>query len=219
MHITLLRGSVLALGGFLGTFAALGLAQPAAAQCASGSSYQSSVFRANTYVSGGCYSASGGATLSQNQLFPGQYQPGESQFSVGYGGPLGTSAYGAGGASIAPGGWSPSVAGAPMNVNQYGNFLNGGSSNIRLGLSDTSTSTGSDYSVLSSGAPTVLPSGGLSTPSVLLPSRFLTFGPGDDSWHPQSFYGPLAPSRPGLGTVADDGSAAWPRDPDAPSGR
>jgi hypothetical protein len=49
--------------------------------------------------------------------------------------------------------------------------------------------------------------------------QLLNFGPGDDGWHPASYYGPQVAQVPGRGVIADDGSVFWLYRPDAASGR
>jgi hypothetical protein len=75
----------------------------------------------------------GGAfTLAPGQLFLGGPVMVRPDYYAG--GLFDTSAYGAGGASVRPGGWFPQVAGAPINAAQTGAFVATGVSNIGLGL-------------------------------------------------------------------------------------
>ena len=114
----------------LGAASRLGTASPAAAQYGCGSV---STIQFNPVGGAAQCGTSGGAfTLTPGQLFLG----GPIMVRPDYysGGLFGTSAYGAGGASVRPGGWFPQVAGAPVNAAQTGAFVATGVSNIGLGL-------------------------------------------------------------------------------------
>jgi hypothetical protein len=130
--------------------------------------------------------------------------------------------YGAGGSSLAPGRAVPTVAGSPISSWQYGEFLNTGSSNLRLGYGGYSWPAGSyPYGGVAVGAVPIGPSGTgafygdpgaayvVADPSATTPGE----------WHPSSFYGPQTDLAPGRGAPAVDTTASWQSDPLAPARR
>jgi hypothetical protein len=133
--------------------------------------------------------------------------------------------YGVGGSSVAPGGLLPTVAGSSIGSGRYAAFLNMGSSDMRLALSGLQPSyiTTSAINLTGIGVPgsvwySSTPTSAVGAPlgvTPVLPSAFTV----KEVWHPQSFYGPQLEAVPGQGIVLGDGSAVWPHDPRAPSGR
>jgi hypothetical protein len=112
------------------TLGLLGTASPTAAQYGCGSVSTLQFNPVGGFAQ--CGTTGGAFTLAPGQLWLG----GPVMVRPDYysGGLFGTSAYGAGGASVRPGGWFPQVAGAPINAAQGGAFLGTGVSNIGLGL-------------------------------------------------------------------------------------
>jgi hypothetical protein len=165
-----------------------------------------------------CYSSSWQPTTTTMMNAAGTFVP---RLGSPYFGPS-TGTYGAGGSSLAPGRAVPTVAGSPISSWQYGEFLNTGSSNLRLGYGGYPWPAGT-YGY---GGAVGVPSSGLygsgtysgdpgaavyvvPDPSAIVPGE----------WHPSSFYGPQTDPAPGRGAPAADTTSSWQGDPLAPGWR
>jgi hypothetical protein len=165
-----------------------------------------------------CYSSSYQPTTTTMMNAAGTYVPRAG--SPYFGPSAGT--YGAGGSALAPGRAVPTVAGSPIGPWQYGEFLNTGSSNLRLGFGGYPwPAWNSPYGGAAVGVPSIGLSGSgafYGDPgAVYVAPDPSTIVPGE--WHPSSFYGPQTDPAPGRGAPAADTTTSWQSDPLAPGRR